>query len=91
MASLNQSFGIQVIKLNANPYQRKILFPAVYRDLAFKTIGKHCKTKHEFNKFIEQTEKLMPANEKYVSRATMDISEHTAPLKNWLVPKIGAC
>src|SRR5690606_26374015 len=32
MARLNQSFGIGIIELNANPYQSKVLFPAVYRD-----------------------------------------------------------
>jgi len=38
MERLNQSFGIGVIELNANPYQSKVLFPAKYRDLDFKTI-----------------------------------------------------
>jgi len=56
MARLNQSFGIGIIELNANPYQSKILFPATYRDLDFKTIDKLCKMNNEFNKFIEQTE-----------------------------------
>lgn len=33
MSRLNQSFGIGIIELNANPYQSKILFTAKYRDL----------------------------------------------------------
>lgn len=75
MARLNQSFGIGVIELNANPYQSKILFPAAYRDLDFKTIDKLCKINKEFEKFIEQTEKLMTASEKYVSGAEKELDE----------------
>jgi hypothetical protein len=75
MGRLNQSFGIGIIELNANPYQSKILFPAAYRDLDFKTIDKLCKMNNEFNKFIEQTEKLMTANEKYVSGAEKELDE----------------
>jgi hypothetical protein len=75
MARLNQSFGIGIIELNANPYQSKILIPAIYRDLDFKTIDKLCKMNSEFNKFIEQTEKLMTASEKYVSGAEKELDE----------------
>lgn len=73
MARLNQSFGIGIIELNANPYQSKILFPAIYRDLDFKTIDKLCLMNKEFNGFIEQTEKLMTASEKYVSGAEKEL------------------
>jgi len=75
MGRLNQSFGIGIIELNANPYQSKILFPATYRDLDFKTIDKLCKMNTVFNKFIEQTEKLMTASEKYVSGAEKELDE----------------
>jgi uncharacterized protein len=75
MARLNQSFGIGIIELNANPYQSKILFPATYRDLDFKTIDKLCKMNSEFNRFIEQTEKLMTASEKYVTGAEKELDE----------------
>lgn len=75
MARLNQSFGIGIIELNANPYQSKILFPAVYRDLDFKTIDKLCKMNSEFNRFIEQTEKLMTASEKYASGTEKELDE----------------
>jgi len=59
MERLNQSFGIGVIEVNANPNQRKILFPVKFRNLDFKTIGKLCKINKEFEKFIENAEKLM--------------------------------
>lgn len=75
MARLNQSFGIGIIELNANPYQSKVLFPSIYRDLDFKTIDKLCKMNKEFEKFIEQTEKLMTASEKYVSGAEKELDE----------------
>lgn len=75
MARLNQSFGIGIIELNANPYQSKVLFPSVFRDLDFKTIDKLCKMNREFEKFIEQTEKLMTASEKYVSGAEKELDE----------------
>jgi hypothetical protein len=67
MARLNQSFGIAIIQLNANRYQSKVLYPSIFRDLDFKTIDKLYKMNKEFKKFIEQTEKLMTANEKYVT------------------------
>ena len=62
---LNQSFGIGVIELNANPYQSKVLFQAKYHTLDFKTIDKLCKINKSFDKFIEQTEKLLTAEDRY--------------------------
>ncbi len=75
MERLNQSFGIGVIELNANPYQSKILFTAKYRDLDFKTIDKLCKINKEFEKFIEQTEKLMTAEERYYKSTEKELDE----------------
>ncbi len=75
MARLNQSFGIGIIELNANPYQSKVLYQSIYRDLDFKTIDKLCKMNKEFEKFIDQTEKLMTASEKYVSGAEKELDE----------------
>ena len=75
MARLNQSFGIGIIKLNTYPYKSKVLYPSVFRDLDFKTIDKLCKMNREFEKFIEQTEKLMTASEKYVLGAEKELDE----------------
>jgi hypothetical protein len=75
MARLNQSFGIGIIELNANPYQSKVLFSAKYRELDFKTIDKLCKINKEFEKFIEQTEKLMTAEEKYYKSTKKELDE----------------
>lgn len=75
MDRLNQSFGIGVIELNANPYQSKILFQPKYRDLDFKTIDKLCKINKEFERFIEQTENLMTAEERYYKSTEKELDE----------------
>lgn len=72
---LNQSFGIGVIELDANPYQSKVLYPAKYRNLDFKTIDKLCKINPEFEKFIEQTEKLMTAEDRYYKSTEKELDE----------------
>ncbi len=75
MERLNQSFGIGIIELNANPYQSKVLFPATYRDLDFKTIDKLCKINKEFEQFIEQTDRLMTAQERYYKSTEKELEE----------------
>ena len=72
---LNQSFGIGVIELHANPYQSKVIHHARYRDLDFKTIDKLCKINKDFSKFIEQTEKLLTADAKYRSSTEKELTE----------------
>ena len=75
MERLSQSFGIGIIELNANPYQSKILYPAAYRELDFKTIDKLCKINQEFEVFIEQTDKLMTAQERYYKSTEKELNE----------------
>ena len=75
MERLNQSFGIGIIELNSNPFKSKILFPSTYRDLDFKTIDKLCKINKDFEKFIEQTEKLMTAQERYYLSTEKELDE----------------
>lgn len=75
ISRLNQSFGIGVIELSANPYQSKVLYPAMYRDLDFKTIDKLCKMNKEFESFIEQTEKLLTAEERFQKASERELSE----------------
>ena len=75
MERLNQSFGIGIIEIHANPFQSKVLFQAKYRDLDFKTIDKLCKLNKEFEKFIEQTEKLMTAEERYIKATEKELDE----------------
>jgi uncharacterized protein len=75
MERLSQSFGIGIIELKANPYESKILFPAKYRDLDFKTIDKLCKINKDFEKFIEHIETLMTASEKYIQATENELNE----------------
>lgn len=75
MERLNQSFGIGIIELNANAYQSKVLYQPKYRELDFKTIDKLCKMNKEFEKFIEQTEKLMNAEERYYKSTEKELDE----------------
>lgn len=73
---LNQSFGIGVIELRANPFESKILFPSKQKELDFKTIDKLCKINVDFEKFIEQTEKLLTASEKYLKSTEKELDEY---------------
>lgn len=66
MARLNQSFGIGIIKLKANPYESEILFSAKNKELDFKTIDKLCEINQDFEKFILQTESILSATDKYL-------------------------
>jgi hypothetical protein len=75
MERLNQSFGIGVILLKPNPYESKVIFQARYKELDFKTIDKLCKINVDFEKFIEQIEKLMMANEKYSKSTEKEFEE----------------
>lgn len=75
MARLNQSFGIGIIELSSNPYQSKILFPALFRNLDFQTIDKLCNINENFKLFISQTEKYVAASEKYASSAQVELKQ----------------
>ena len=75
MKRLNQSFGIGVIELKANPYESKVLFASKFKDLDFKTIDKLCKINNDFEKFIEQTEKVMTATDKYINAAEKELDD----------------
>jgi hypothetical protein len=69
MERLNQSFGIGIIELKANPYESDLLFTSRYRNIDFKTVDKLCEINNDFEKFIGQTESLLSATDKYFSAA----------------------
>ena len=75
MQRLNQSFGIGIIELNANPYQSKMLFAATLKELDFRMIDKLCQNNKEFEKIIEQTEKLLTAQERYIKASINEFDE----------------
>ncbi len=66
MERLNQSFGIGIIELKANPYESEIIFPAKNKELDFRTIDKLCVINKDFEKFISQTESILSATDKYL-------------------------
>jgi len=75
MERLNQSFGIGIIELKANPYESKVLFAAKYKELDFKTIDKLCEINKDFEKFILHTESLLNASDKYLRGAKKEFDE----------------
>lgn len=75
MERLNQSFGIGIIELKPNPYESKILYQSKYKELDFKTLDKLCKINKDFEMFIEQTEKLLTASERYVPSTEKELDE----------------
>ncbi len=66
MERLNQSFGIGIIELKANPYESEVLFPAKNKELDFKTIDKLCEINVDFEKFILQTDSILSAPDEYL-------------------------
>ena len=75
MERLNQSFGIGIIELKANPYESEILFISKYKDLDFKTIDKLCEINPDFEKFISQTETTLNAPEKYIKATRKEFTD----------------
>ena len=75
MTRLNQSFGIGIIQLNTSLEESKILFPATFRELDFKTIDKLCSMNKPFEKFMEQVEKWLMADDKYLKGAEKELDE----------------
>lgn len=75
MARLNESFGIGIIELNANPFLTKLLYPAKFRPLDFKTIDKLCIINKRFKNFIDKVEMLITAEERYFLSAKRELSE----------------
>ena len=53
-----------------------MLYPAIYRDLDFKTIDKLCKINKEFEQFIEQTDRLLTAQERYFKSTEKELDEY---------------
>lgn len=76
MERLNQSFGIGIIELSANPYESKILFPAKLKELDFKTIDKLCNVNEHYGEFIAVIEKLLTADNKYYQSTKKELIDY---------------
>ena len=72
---LNQSFGIGVIALNANPYKSKVLYPSKLRELDFKTIDKLCKINKDFENFIEYIEKMLSVEDRFYNSIEREFNQ----------------
>lgn len=75
MERLNESFGIGIIELKANPFESKILFPSKYKELDFKTIDKLCYINKDFRKYMELIEEILTADKKNVKRIKKELQE----------------
>lgn len=75
MERLNKSFGIGVIKLKANPFESQILFQSSYKNLDYQTIDKLCHINEKYRKFIEQIEKILGADDKYVNSSLLELEK----------------
>jgi hypothetical protein len=75
MERLSQSFGIGFIKLEYNLYESKILFPATYKKIDFKTVDKLCSANSDFKIFIEKIENIISADTKYLKSSKDDLEK----------------
>lgn len=75
MERLNKSFGIGIIKLQPNPFESQILFQSSYRNLDYQTIDKLCHINDKYRKFIEQIEKILSADDKYVNSSLLELDK----------------
>ncbi len=72
MERLNQSFGIGIIELKANPFESKILFSSKYRELDFTTIDKLSNLNDTFKNFIAYMEEIITSKGKNHTRVTKE-------------------
>lgn len=75
MERLNKAFGIGFIKINPDPYLSKEILPAQFRTLDYQTIDKLCNINSDFEKFIENIEKILTAEDRYVQALKNDFFE----------------
>ena len=80
MNRLNQSFGIGIIELNADPYLSRVLYPARYKEIDFKTLDKLCEMNAEFGKFIENSNKLLSVSDVYYSAIEKEFDSYCDPV-----------
>lgn len=75
MERLNKAFGIGIIKLHSNPFESQIIFPSSYRELDYQTIDKLCHINEDYRKFIDQIEKILNADDRYLSSSTDELKK----------------
>ena len=73
---LNQSFGIGVLELKANPFESKIVFQAKHKELDFNTVEKLCNVNKNFEEFIFRVGNLLTADQKYVKSVEQEFESN---------------
>lgn len=76
---LNQAFGIGIIRLSGNPFEHEIVLPAQYKELDFITIDKLCKINPDFERCVEQVEKYITADARYISALNKELINFCDP------------
>ena len=71
---LNKAFGIGIIKLHSNPFESQILFQSSYRELDYQTIDKLCNINEKYRDIIEQIEKILNADNRYLDSSLEELS-----------------
>lgn len=78
---LNQTFGIGVIQLSSSLESCKVLFPARHNELDFRTIDKLCRINPDFKSFIENVERLINADSKYLNATSTEFKNKCDEVK----------
>ncbi len=78
---LNQTFGIGVIQLGNSIESCKVLFPARHNELDFRTIDKLCRINSDFKSFIENVERLINADSKYIEATSSEFKKKCDEVK----------
>ena len=71
---LNKAFGIGIIKLHSNPFESQILFQSSYRELDYQTIDKLSNINGKYEDIIEQIEKILNADNRYLDSSLEELS-----------------
>jgi len=80
---LNNSFGIGVIILKANPFKSQILFQARKNKIDYQTIDKLCNVNAKYSEFISKIEAVLTASEKYLKASEKELfTLYNNPLKD---------
>jgi len=80
---LNNSFGIGVIILKANPFKSQILFQARKNKIDYQTIDKLCNVNTKYGEFVSKIEAVLTASEKYLKASEKELfTLYDNPLKD---------
>lgn len=82
MKRLNEAFGIGIIRLQPNPKDTEIMFPAREHELDYNTIDKLNNCNPDFNEFITKLSKVMSASSAYAEDVKASFIKICDPIFN---------